>query len=81
MPDQGQDIPHKKNFLSDLRSRKKPAADALVGHHAAIAGHLANISYRVGGRKLRWNSRSETIEHDAEAQALLTREYREPYVL
>lgn len=80
MKNEGMDIPHKKNFLRDLRERKQPAADAMVGHQSAIAGHLANISYLVG-RTLRWDSKTETIAGDAEATALLTREYRTPYVL
>lgn len=80
MRNEGMDEPHKKNFVRALQSRKKPDADALVGHLAAIPGHLANISYRVG-RKIRWDADKETIPDDAEAQALLTRTYRAPYVL
>jgi len=80
MKNQGMDTHHKRNFLVALRSRKQPLADALVGHHAAIPGHLANISYRVG-RKLIWDSNKEEIIGDEEASALLTRVYRKPYVL
>jgi predicted dehydrogenase len=80
MRNEGQDIPHKKNFLRDLRERRKPAADALVGHLAAIPGHLANISWRVG-RRLEWDGEKETVPGDTEAQALLQRRYRDPYSL
>ncbi len=78
--DKGQDEFHKPNFLTAVRSRKKANADALVGHLAAIPGHLANISYRTG-RKLIWDSKTETILGDKEASALLAREYRAPYTL
>ena len=78
--DQGQDQHHKLDFLAAVRSRKKPAADALCGHLAAIPGHLANISLRVG-RKLVWDPKTETIAGDREASALLAREYRAPYTL
>ena len=78
--DQGQDKHHKLDFLAAVRSRKKPAADALCGHLAAIPGHLANISLRVG-RKLVWDPKTETIAGDREASALLAREYRAPYTL
>jgi predicted dehydrogenase len=80
MDDQGTDQQHKQNFLEAIESRKQPNADAVVGHVAAIPGHLANISYRVG-RKLTWDGKRETTVGDAEAAALLTREYRAPYVL
>ena len=80
MKNQGMDVHHKRNFLLAVRSRKKPLADALVGHQAAIPGHLANISYRVG-RKLIWDHGKEEIVGDREASALLTRRYRAPYVL
>jgi len=78
--EQGMDVPHKKNWLDCVRSRKKPNSDAEDGHRSSIFGHLANISYRVG-RKIRWDSRTETIQGDPEASALLTREYRAPWTL
>jgi hypothetical protein len=42
---------------------------------------LANISYRLGGRKLVLDSKTETLVDDAEANGLLKREYREPWVI
>jgi hypothetical protein len=42
--------------------------------------HLANIAFRVG-RKLEFDPQSETFPGDEAANALLTRKYREPYVM
>jgi predicted dehydrogenase len=42
--------------------------------------HLANISYRLG-RSLEFDPESLTFPHDAEANSMLTREYRAPYEL
>jgi hypothetical protein len=43
-------------------------------------GHLANISYRVN-RKLNFDAKSQKFQNDAEANKMLTREYRKPYVV
>jgi len=77
---QGMDIPHKRNFLECVRTRKRPNADVEFGHLASIPGHLANIAYRVG-RRIGWDGANETIPGDTEAQALLGRKYRPPYLL
>lgn len=73
-------VEHERNFLECCRSRKRPNADAETGHLGAVVGHLANISYRVG-RRIRWDSKNETIPDDPEASALLGREYRAPWHL
>ncbi len=71
---------HERNFIECVRSRKAPNADAEAGFTGALPGHLANIAYLVG-RKVRWDSKRETIIDDAEAAKLLTREYRAPWTL
>ncbi|MBM3334955.1 gfo/Idh/MocA family oxidoreductase, partial [Candidatus Sumerlaeota bacterium] len=78
--DAGLDEPHKRNWLECIRSRKLPNCDVELGHLSSILGHLGNISYRVG-RPVKWDGESEDIANDQEAQALLGRKYREPYVL
>ncbi len=73
--------PHQKMFLDAVRAhRKLPTADVEMGHLSTIPGHLANISYRTG-HKIRWDAENETIKDDPEANKLLTREYRKPWVL
>jgi hypothetical protein len=42
--------------------------------------HLGNIAYRLG-RKLHLNPSTESFINDPEADAMLTREYRAPYVV
>jgi hypothetical protein len=74
--------PHVLNFLAAVRSRKHPdlACDVETAHLSSALCHLANISYRTG-RKLSFQPETESIEGDAEASRLLTREYRAPFVV
>jgi predicted dehydrogenase len=77
----GDDTPrHQRNFLDCVRSRQTPNAPPEAGHMAAIPGYLATISYRIG-RSVSWDAKNETIPGDADAAKLLTKEYREPWVL
>jgi hypothetical protein len=50
------------------------------GHLSTSLCHLANISYRVG-RSLKFNGAQEKFVNDADADKLLTRVYRAPYVV
>lgn len=72
---------HMKNFLDACRSRnhKELTAEIEIGAMSATLCHLANISYRVG-RKLAWDDASKRFVNDGEANKLLTRDYRKPYV-
>ncbi len=72
---------HARNFIDCVRSREKPVADVEIGHRSTIIPHLGNISYRVGGRKLRWDAEKEEILDDAQASALLSRTPRAPWNL
>jgi len=74
------DYPHKRNWLDCIRSRKRPNSDVELGHLGSLPGHLGNIAYRVG-RRIAWDGGHETIPNDAQAEALLGRTYREPWVL
>jgi predicted dehydrogenase len=71
---------HVAAFIRNLRNRTQPETDAEVGHRASIAGHLMNIAWRVG-RKVHWNADTAQIPDDAEANALVTKQYREPWKL
>jgi predicted dehydrogenase len=74
--------PHFANFAAAVRSRKHTDlnADILEGHLSAGLCHLANVSYRVG-RSLRFDRAAETFGKEADANALLTRNYRAPYTI
>ena len=78
--DKIKDQPHFDNFIQAMRDRKGLTADVEQGHKSSLMAHLANISYRVG-RQVRFDEASEEIVGDAEANALLTRTYRAPYVV
>ncbi|MDR3232283.1 MAG: Gfo/Idh/MocA family oxidoreductase [Planctomycetaceae bacterium] len=70
---------HIKNFFDCVRSREEPVAPARIEHRSVTACHLTNISIRLGGRKLQWDSVKESIIGDTEADAMLRREQRKPY--
>lgn len=72
---------HKENFVRSVRDRTTPNPDIEEGHRSTLLCQLANISYRLGGRKLILDIESETIQGDVEANALLKREYRSPWVM
>ncbi|MDQ3211320.1 MAG: Gfo/Idh/MocA family oxidoreductase [Acidobacteriota bacterium] len=73
---------HWANFIAAVRSRKRGDLNAEVEEGALSCNlmHLANISYRVG-RTLHWDAKTMTCVGDAEANAMLTREYRTPFVV
>jgi predicted dehydrogenase len=71
-----------KNLIDCVSSRRREDLDndILEGHLSAALGHLGVISYRTG-RKLTFNSEKEKFVNDPEADKLLTRKYREPFVI
>ncbi len=74
--------PHMANFLEAVKSRKANElhADIEIGAGAAALCHMANISYRLG-RKLEFDAKTQRFAGDAEANRMLTRDYRKPYVV
>jgi predicted dehydrogenase len=73
---------HWENFISAVRSRKRGDLNAEIEEGALSCNlmHLANISYRVG-RTLHWDAKTMTCIGDAEANKMLTRAYRAPFVV
>jgi predicted dehydrogenase len=71
---------HQRNFLDCIKEHKKPNADIEEGHKSTRLCHLGNIAYRVG-RTLTFEAETETIRGDDEANRLLGRTYRKPFVL
>ena len=73
---------HFENFIECVRSRKAEnlKAPLVDGHLSTTLCHLGNISYRVG-RSVTFDGASERFEADKEADRLLGRSYRAPYVL
>jgi len=73
---------HMGNWLEAIRSRKKESLDGPVetAHYSAGLAHLGNIAFRLG-RQLKFDPKTEKFPGDEEANALLTRKYRAPYVV
>ncbi len=73
---------HWANFIDVVRSRKKEDLNAPIeeGHYSCALMHLANIAYRVG-RTINFDPKTETIIGDKQAQAMLKRQYRAPFVV
>ncbi len=78
----GDTEPHMQNFLNAVKSRnyKDLHADVQIGVTSANLCHLANISYRLK-RKLDFDPASGKFKKDEEANKMLTRPYRAPYVV
>lgn len=70
------------NFFDAIRSMDKNKLYCSVreGHYSAALCHLANISYRLG-RSLKFMGDYEKFANDPEADIMLTRDYRKPYVV
>jgi hypothetical protein len=71
---------HVANFLECVGTRARPHTDIEQGHLSARLCHLGNIAHRVG-RVIAFDGATETIPGDAEAAALLRREYSDRYEL
>jgi predicted dehydrogenase len=71
---------HFQNFLDCIRSGNRPNADVEEGHKSTRLCHLGNIAYRTG-RALKFDAATETIVDDADANKLLRRSYRPPFVV
>jgi hypothetical protein len=77
-----QSVPeHLANFVECIRSRQKPNSDIERDHKSTVLIHLSNISYRVGGHKLDFDAKTETIKNSPEANKLLKGKYRKPWVI
>ncbi len=73
---------HYKNFVEAVRAKDKKILNGPVetAHLAASIAHLGNISYRLG-RTLHFDPTKEIFIGDKEANAMLTRKYRSPYIV
>lgn len=67
--------PHHRNFLDCVKSGETPNADIQIGHLSTALCHLGNIACRVG-RTLTFDPANEKFADDADANRLISREYR-----
>ncbi|MFN8254553.1 MAG: Gfo/Idh/MocA family oxidoreductase [Bacteroidales bacterium] len=73
-------IPHLKNFIDSVRTRKDPAVPVEIGHSSCTVCNLGNIAYDLG-RPVKWNPENQTFVNDPEAEKHYHRTYREGYSL
>ncbi len=66
------------DFIDSIEKGGRPVADVEIGHLSTNLSLLGMLSWRLG-RSVAWDGEKETIPGDAEAQQLLTREYRAPW--
>jgi len=73
---------HFENFIGCVRSRQPQNLKATIedGHLSTTLCHLGNISYRLG-RSVTFDGAAERFVGDQEADKLLGRTYRAPYLL
>jgi hypothetical protein len=62
-----------------VESREKPVSDIEQGYMSATACILANLSMKLG-RSLQWDHAKGMVVGDSEANTLLRRPYRAPWV-
>jgi predicted dehydrogenase len=70
---------HMRNFLEAIRTRGRPVADIEEGHISTASCILANLSQRLN-RTLTWDAERQRVVADDEANRLLRRDYRRPWV-
>jgi predicted dehydrogenase len=72
---------HFRNFIDCVLSRGPTAAPVEVAHRSITVCHLGNIALRLGRESLKWDPRTEQILGNNEAASMLSRPYRDPWIL
>jgi len=70
---------HMKDWLGAIATRGRPVADIEEGYISTATCILANLSMKLG-RSLTWDAAAQKVVGDDEANVLLTRPYRAPWV-
>ena len=70
---------HMQDLLKAIATRGKPVADIEQGHISTASCILANLSMKLG-RTLTWDEKAGRVVGDDEANRLLRRPYRSPWV-
>src|SRR5579863_1041310 len=70
---------HMQDFLAAIDKRSRPVADIEEGYISTASCILANLSMKTG-RTLAWDSQTGRVVGDDEANHLLARPYRSPWV-
>ncbi len=75
------DVAHVKNFIDCIRSGEEPNANIEQGHRSSCLIHLANVSFRVGEKKLLFDPEKERFENSSFANELSRGQYRPPFII
>jgi predicted dehydrogenase len=70
---------HMQDLLQAIAMRSKPVADIEQGHISTASCILANLALKLG-RTLTWDTDKHQVVGDEEANKLMRRPYRQPWV-
>ena len=70
---------HMRDLLANIATRGKPVADIEQGYISTASCIMANLSMKLG-RSLAWDPVKQQVTGDEEANRLLARPYRSPWV-
>ena len=68
------------DFLACVRTRERPFRDIELAVNTMTAPHMIGIAYRLE-RSLTWDRSAQAFVGDAEANRLLDRARREPWII
>jgi hypothetical protein len=73
---------HYANYIDEIRNGNPKTYNKSIeeGFYSCALVHLANISYRLG-RSLDFDPVKQKFINDEEANRMLTRKYRKPFVV
>ena len=67
------------DFIEAIKTRRKPICDIEIGHRSTNMSLLGMLSLKLG-RSIKWDGDKETVIGDENANKLLRRDYRKPWV-
>jgi predicted dehydrogenase len=70
---------HMRDFLKAIESNGRPVADIEQGHISTASCILANLAMQLG-RTLEWDAAAGRVKNDDQANGLLRRPYRKPWL-
>jgi hypothetical protein len=70
---------HMMDLLAAVDKRSRPVADIEEGYISTASCILANLSMKAG-RSFTWDAAKQQVVGDAEANRMLARAYRKPWV-
>ena len=78
-PDDQNIAPLWMDFIESIEANRLPVCDIEHGHRSTTMALLGMIALKLG-RGIVWDGVNQTIPNDPEAQRLMSREYRAPWV-